>query len=56
MLRCDTLRLWRGTAVRLLGVAVALPDLHRTFQPIGDVHGFDLRLCNRILGMGAPVG
>ena len=39
-----------------MGTAVALPELHRTFQPVGDVHGFDLRLCNRILGMGAPVG
>ncbi len=39
-------------AARLVGVAVSLPELHRTFGPVGDVEGVDLSLCNRLLGMG----
>ncbi len=41
-------------AARLMGMAVSLPELHRTCAPVGSVEGFDLRLCNRILMHGAP--
>ena len=42
-------------AARLVVVAVSLPELHRTCGRVGDVEGMDLRLCNRLLGAGAPL-
>ena len=42
-------------AARLMAVAVSLPELHRTSGPVGDVEGMDLSLCNRLLGVGAPL-
>ena len=37
-------------AGRLVAVAVSLPELWRTRQPVHDVEGLDLTLANQLLG------
>ena len=41
-------------AGRLMAVAVSLPELWRSRQPLQQVEGLDLALANRLLGASAP--
>lgn len=41
-------------AGRLMAVAVSLPELWRTRQPLQEVEGLDLALSNRLLGASSP--